>query len=1014
MTEPNSFLNPALQAGYSLAADQAVNGITPENAVPVSLSTDLNALANNLSMAMGAAQYVRDRNAINDRSTLQTLNDYAGRAVQGIESIGYIPAGVTGALQDLTNMGINAVTGSNYDTGHTARYLGAVSDAIEATGNWGLTPAALARQRAIAAESQARQRASDLQYQRDLAKDRTLGRSSFNTELSKIGREAVNAAKALSEPEESIGLAAESVGQILGQGGVSSLISRGLRSLGRRIASKEVTSAGVDKFTNEYGSKIDNATLMANIGLSEAGAGASQVVNEIDNMSIEELKASSPKFNSLVQEFQSIGMTEEQAQNQAKEQLKNESALRAYGLSIPASIAVSRFATGMVDKPFGRMTNNLTGTRAQALDILGETVEETATNVASGLINNAVAQANYDINRNLTDNLGQNLVEGAAGGLYPSVALRTPSLTGSAVATSLNRAGQALETANRVASPITGTIRAAANKVGSTVSSAVNKYTSNLERRRTEQKVNNNIQDINTNGSEKLKSYVNVSDELFEKTGISPTKTTKDGEVRKNIVDVINELQAKLDASATNFTNKTNNKEPISTQELLEGLNVSEQFTDVLNSTLNAQEHSLDDSSLSEEDKNTLQTYRSNAEAFLNISKEAATEFRNNLINDVKSKLNNKDTASEVLNDTNVRNAIKKLIGKNISNQNIDELKELISKILPSGSNQTNSTGVNLSQLNGMTEQELASWNALNNIINTYKQLIDRTKNKAELDKIDKITDQYFTSEDATNYNTGFVSANQLIQDMANIASSDEFNSGNKKVIDDYKNKLQNLKLLFTIANNKSKALLQSFNDKDPKNSGYVYTSYRAADKKKYGVKVYVNRLSKNSLDNFKNIVDSQKDLFTLYNNFIDAFPKASSQALGSIPARLSSSSLVRMPNNFNAAYDIAERISARKNQEKRNDTSSPRDSLNDGTYVNNSDTESNYLSDIAKKANSAFATKLKGKENSSLRKVIREIAKLNLKENLTPNENARLSRLKDLLENTFTDPRSNNLNLEP
>ena len=1014
MSEPNSFLNPAWRAGYSLAADQAVNGITPENAVPVSLSTDLNALANNLALAQGAAQYVRDRNAINDRSTLQTLNDYAGRAVQGIESIGYIPAGVTGALQDLTNIAINAATGSNYDTGHTARYLGAVSDAIEATGNWGLTPAALARQRAIAAESQARQRASDLQYQRDLAKDRAIGRSTFNTELSKIGREAVNAAKAISEPEEAIGLAAESVGQILGQGGVSSLISRGLRSIGRRTASKEVASSGVDKFTNEYGSKIDSTTMVANIGLSEAGGGAAQVVDEIDNMSIQELYAVSPKFNSLVQEYTQAGLSQSEAETRAKEQLKNDSVLQAYGMSIPGSLLASKLGTGMVERPFGRLTNNIAGTRAQALDILGETVEEATTNVASGLINNAVAQANYNINRNLTDNLGQNLVEGAAGGLYPSVALRTPSLIGSVVSTSLNKAGQALETANRATSPITGTIRAAANKVGNTVSSAVNKYTSNLERRRTEQKVNNNIQDINTNGSEKLKSYVNVSDELFEKTGISPTKTTKDGEVRKNIVDVINELQARLDASATNFTNKTNNKEPISTQELLEGLNVSEQFTDILNSTLNAQEHSLDDSSLSEEDKITLQKYRSNAQAFLNISQQAAIEFRDNLINDVKSKLNNKDTASEVLNDINVRNAIKKLIGKNINNENIDELKKLISNIIPSDSNQTNSTGVNLSQLNGMTEQELASWNALNNIINTYKQLIDRTKNRAELDKIDKITDQYFTSEDATNYNTGFVSAHQLIQDMANIASSDEFNSGNKKVIDDYKNKLQNLKLLFTIANNKSKALLQSFNDKDPKNSGYVYTSYRAADKKKYGVKVYVNRLSKNSLDNFKNIVDSQKDLFTLYNNFIDAFPKASSQALGSIPARLSSSSLVRMPNNFNAAYNIAEKISARKNQEKRNDTSSPRDSLNDGTYVNNSDTESNYLSDIAKKANSAFATKLKGKENSSLRKVIREIARLNLKENLTPNENAKLSRLKDLLENTFTDPRSNNLNLEP
>lgn len=1007
MPEPNSFLNPALQAGYSLAADQAVNGITPENAVPVSLSTDLNALANNLALAQGAAQYVRDRNAINDRSTLQTLNDYAGRAVQGIESIGYIPAGVTGALQDLTNMGINAVTGSNYDTGHTARYLGAVSDAIEATGNWGLTPAALARQRAIAAESQARQRASDLQYQRDLAKDRAIGKSTFNTELSKIGREAVNAAKAISEPEEAIGLAAESIGQILGQGGVSFLISRGLRSLGSRIASKEVASAGVDKFTNEYGSKIDSTTMVANIGLSEAGGGAAQVVDEIDNMSIQELYAVSPKFNSLVQEYTQAGLSQPEAETRAKEQLKNDSVLQAYGMSIPGSLLASKLGTGMVEKPFGRLTNNLAGTRAQALDILGETVEEATTNVASGLINNAVAQANYDINRNLTDNLGQNLVEGAAGGLYPSVALRTPSLTGSVISTSLNKAGQALETANRAASPITGTIRAAANKVGSTVSSAVNKYTSNLERKRTEQKVNNNIQDINTNGSEKLKSYVNVSDELFEKTGISPTKTTKDGEVRKNIVDVINELQARFNTSATNFTNKTNNKEPISTQELLEGLNVSEQFTDILNSTLNVQEHSLDDSSLSEEDKITLQKYRSNAQAFLNISQQAATEFRDNLINDVKSKLNNKDTASEVLNDINVRNAIKKLIGKNINNENIDELKKLINNIIPSGSNQTNSTGVNLSQLNGMTEQELASWNALNNIINTYKQLIDRTKNRAELDKIDKITDQYFTSEDATNYNTGFVSAHQLIQDMANIASSDEFNSGNKKVIDDYKNKLQNLKLLFTIANNKSKALLQSFNDKDPKNSGYVYISYRAADKKKYGVKVYVNRLSKNSLDNFKNIVDSQKDLFTLYNNFIDAFPKASSQALGSIPARLSSSSLVRMPNNFNAAYNIAEKISARKNQEKRNDTSSPRDSLDDGTYVNNSDTESPSLSDIALRANEAFVTKFKGESNKNVRKIIRGINNLKAKGNLTAQEATRLHRWQDTLRNTLSDEKA-------
>lgn len=914
------------EEAYQIAADQRVHGITPDNYIPTDpfAGSNRNQLRNIME---GATQFYSDRNRIYDRSTLQRINDLSGQAVAGIESLGYIPAGTTGLAQDLVNTGINLVSGSDLPTNHTAENLQAVSDLIDSTLEWGTTPAAQARRRAIAAEALARQRANERQYNKDILS----GKNKTIASLNKIGREVLDTLDQYSEGEELSNLTANALGQLGGQSVATRLASKAILNNTAQRTAEESSREFLKKYGVPSGSKttvtpesrLDNNLLMANIGLSEAGAGAAQVNQEINDMSIRELYFKSPEFYSLVQERIAQGNSKEDAEKLAKEDLKGIATRRAYTLSIPASLAASRFATRYVNDPLGRrVTGNL---RTNLAETVGEGVEETSTNVTSGLINNTVAQATYDMTRDITDNMGQNIVEGAIGGLAPATTLRTPSFAvgavNSTVRPTVNAIRQGINTAaeTKAGKAAADTVSNATSSVFEGVGDIAEKF--NLKRNEKKinevfQQTNTTFKDLKTSGSKTADVILSFKDnkdrakytQNFSKyfEGYKDSDVEDKGDAlsynwgvylngsKEDKITAANNIRELLEEFTSednwNTLKKQNADYRQAVESWEENIRKSTEFQDVLNAIKNTQNKVLKEAVKDPKTLNSLSKINAvnSAIADSNIS----AEQKNNLISHMLGSL---DTMSKTYNeiskkfdpekDTIDLDELKSDKPKNLSEE---DWNSLLSSIAPVSNTVTKQ---DIQELKQNVDTQIKA-------IETYKDRIamfeSLRQSGALNDTLGKVTDNQFITSDGTKY-----SAKDITDNLNRIALSNAYRNKNKRAINEYNSWLDRLYRIAKLQNNKAKTILKSY--KNYKKTGeikpYTYQTYDSIKGEAFNRKIAYNPFG-NGKQLFRQVIADQQNFIDLYNLFVSE----NSQYTGSYKP-FSTKEIVNTPKDFETSF---------------------------------------------------------------------------------------------------------------
>lgn len=798
------------EEAYQIAADQRVHGITPDNYIPTDpfAGTDRNQLRNIME---GATQFYSDRNRIYDRSTLQRINDLSGQAVAGIESLGYIPAGTVGLAQDLVNTSINLASGSDLPTNHTAENLQAVSDLIDSTLEWGTTPAAQARQRAIAAEALARQRANERQYNKDILS----GKNKTVATLNKVGREVLDTLDQYSEGEELSNLTANALGQLGGQSVATRLASKAILNNAAQRTAEESSREFLKKYGVPSGSKttvtpesrLDNNLLMANIGLSEAGAGAAQVNQEIDDMSIRELYFKSPEFYSLVQERIAQGNSKEDAEKLAKEDLKGIATRRAYTLSIPASLAASRFATRYVNDPLGRrVTGNL---RTNLAETVGEGVEETSTNVASGLINNTVAQATYDMTRGITDNMGQNIVEGSIGGLAPATTLRAPSFAVGAVSSTVGPTVNAIRQGVNIAAQTK-----AGQKVGQTVSNAasaaVNKVGDTFEEHNRSKSLNKAAETVNKYASNLKETQETVSE---PETQTDTSTQTQDISSIQKYVDAINLYQNSKDGS----------------DERLKAAKDIESYSDAVYKTLEA--------NLSEKDKTDFANNLSDAQDYI---KKYTTKQAENTLKNPKE-------ASE----TQIENVVNKLPDIDPDGSKSNEL--------------LNNSSIELSEKHRKAIQDYTK------IISEYKKRANSINSNRTKEFVEN---NLFSAEDAKEKGKDtYYSAKEITDNITKLRMSSGFMNEDQTSLQEYEDWLHRFRNVATSIINRAQAMTDSLNHGPDKNGKYPEirrNTFNSKDQEEYTTKkgVFFSNTPKGR-QLYADVLRDAENYANLYNTFV-------------------------------------------------------------------------------------------------------------------------------------------------
>ena len=260
------------------------------------------------------------------------------------------------------------------------------------------------------------------QYERDLAD----GDSSFVAGLSYLGRGLVNGASRFIEDPTSLETGvAEGVGSLLAGGA----IGKGATIAGRL--------AGM-------GQRATAAMMPAAIGAMEGGSAYSGALQEVMDMSYEDLAQNSPTFREMIAQ----GMDPEQA----KETVAGRAAEIAGIIQAPIGALTGRLVSRFEANPLGSK-----GFRDMVRNILNETVEEGAQS-ASGQLAQNIGVRQADENQMLLEGIGDQTAQGAILGSLTAGAIQTPNVPGAALrsaASALRNRAEAIQTQNEAGSGVT-------------------------------------------------------------------------------------------------------------------------------------------------------------------------------------------------------------------------------------------------------------------------------------------------------------------------------------------------------------------------------------------------------------------------------------------------------------------------------------------------------------------------------------------------------------------------------
>ena len=854
--------------GYNIAASMDM-GLTFPDQIINRYDPNYNAVMN--ARQQGYNQYLRDANNYSDEGVLSdSLNALTNAVHGGLRSLTDIASVSMGAPLDL----IANIAGS--DVQPSVALSNALSGTLDNIAEAVHTDAYNRRQQALSAQANAQLRDSEYQYNRDISN----GDSALAATGKQILRDIGNWADRQT-PYDALMSGAEVTGQVLGQGG---LIRAGTKIAGK--ASKLV-SDGVRKFANRVKTP-------AVIGMTEASANYTDMANRISEMSYEELERNSPVFPSLVQENLDKGMSLDNARETARNTLAGMVARRNFAYTFPTAVLAGRLSASGVERPFSAATRALGNTSSNTLGgavrrtlgnatdaagILGEATEETLQGVSGTLVQQFIDRSLVNRNQRVGQGLGDVIAESATGG---AIGRAVTSLPGSVVRATADLARGTANTISPVASATGSVIK---DKVAPAVSGVVDKATSA----------------INTfNQKQQIKRATKKLEE-----GESTTATSKEAVDMQNL---FRDAFSNINYEGTGLSNVDENGNLKSTSKSFEDLintvanpkkdkaqriraaiqfkNVLSKLTDIVKNNKDI-EKAINSQSLSDNDKLVL----GNFQEFIN-DQESLDEL-NNIIKGV-FKQQSEDLAEQTSNDTiSQDSSLRSEQGRNNARDTLqnDTTLENIDRNI----NTAQTIALHAEEL-GMSDQEKAAWQGIVDTLKHYKTIISDSTNSGNTSSIDDITDQYFTSENPDNYETGKVSAKQLIDDMLAESTTNEFRSGDTNTLNSFKSKLDNLKRLYDIANNKLQALKRSYNNNGTRER---YTTYNPKTNEAYDYEVYADKSNVNSLNFMKEVSDAAKALYGLYNNFISAYPREVSSS-GSIPSALTiTEGQLDLPSDF-------------------------------------------------------------------------------------------------------------------
>lgn len=340
--------------------------------------------------AMGAVRASRIANS-------GSLGDVAGDSVKNI---------ITGALGGLTDTGAFVAGMTGMDT--LAKGLSYASEGIRKTGDALGSDAEQAKRRLYAFKQQGLKNRIDREYEEDIAS----GKSTSEAELARIGKQFGGTVGNAFSSGHALELGTSGLGSLLTGGAVSKGIGLGAKAT---KAFMPKVASGVDAFakSNKVAQKIvDNSPWMASMGAQEGGGAYSQQLLEGLSMSIEDLRAHSPQFNTAVKHYVEQGYSLPEAEQKAKEDM-------AFAAARQASLetAAAAFAANYLTAPLAKMSKGDKLLSKYIGEALNEPVEEGITEGLGQIAGNKATRDYLDQRQELMEDVGQASAEGAVGGL---------------------------------------------------------------------------------------------------------------------------------------------------------------------------------------------------------------------------------------------------------------------------------------------------------------------------------------------------------------------------------------------------------------------------------------------------------------------------------------------------------------------------------------------------------------------------------------------------------------------
>lgn len=452
---------------------------------------------------------------------------------------------LTGAATGLTGAGsmLSGLLGADAVSESLARATNSIQKFSEEHGSL----AEQSQRRDFATRQQALGNRLDREYQENIRD----GMSDAEASFRRYGKEFFNTLGNLAQSGQITNLGAEGVGSII-SGGIETKAITGAGALASKALPK-VAERAMDAYSkaNPITKKIADASpWMASMGLQEGGSQYSQVLLEGLDTPIEDLYTNSPAFVRSVKEHMIDGMSQKDAETEARRDMAN-AAAREAGIETGIAAGIANYMTAGLVRPFSRMGKT---TGKYMSEALSEPVEEALSEGAGTLATNLATQRYLNQNQEITEGLGENMAQGFAGGLgiVGTRAVNPKTMLDAAVlgAQGLRAAsGLAAEGARQTRDFYRENVSESQEAINNRIQN-INRQSENLEQLIPNSETDRTIHDVN-------KDLKTVADEIFSTT----TDEASGKEVSALTLDKAFEIESKLNNDDALVANTSGSEE---------------------------------------------------------------------------------------------------------------------------------------------------------------------------------------------------------------------------------------------------------------------------------------------------------------------------------------------------------------------------------------------------------------------------------------------------------------------